>query len=228
MREAAVELAEPLRMLFQHSLSTEEVPRAWLEANVTPIYKKGAHIDPNNYRPISLTSIICKLQEKIIKNEQIEHLRNNNLLCDEQHGFVPNRSCTTNLLESLDMATYLISKKLHVNMVFLDFAKAFDKVHHPSLLVKLEKYGIADNILNWIKAFLTNRRQRVVLGDTISDWTPIVSGVLRGSVLGPTLFAIYINDLLETILTTCKILTNDTNPPTIQSPRQSKAPRRPR
>ena len=197
-------------MIFQQSLNSGEVPRSWLDANVTHISKKGAHTDPNNYRPISLASIICKLLEKIVKKELISHLTKNNLICDDQHGFVPSRSFTTNLLESLDLAIHLLAKKLHVDMVFLDFEKAFDKVHHPSLLIKLEKYGITGNILNWIKAYLSNRIQRVVLGDTVSDWSPVVSGVPQGSVLWPTLFAIFINDLPDDILTSCKMFANDT------------------
>ena len=120
------------------------------------------------------------------------------------------RSCTAKLLESFDLATHSISKRHYVDMVFLEFAKAFDKVHHPSLILKLQQYGVTGDILNWIRAFLTDRRQRVVLGDTVSDWVQVASGVPQGSVLGPTLFAIFINDLPDGLLTTCKMFADDT------------------
>ena len=110
----------------------------------------------------------------------------------------------------MDVLTNLLSKKMYADLVFLDFSKAFDKVHHPSLVYKLSQYGITGNLIKWICSFLTNRRQRVIMGDEMSDWVQVSSGVPQGSVLGPTLFAVFINDLPEGLKSTCKMFADDT------------------
>ena len=132
--------------------------------------------------------------EKMVKDKLMQHLLSNKLLSKYQHGFVNKKACVTNLLETMDFLTYSVSLKLSVDALFLDFAKAFDKVPHNRLLHKLEMYGIEGNLLNWVNAFLSNRSQRVILGDVASDWEQVTSGVPQGSALGPTLFIIYTND----------------------------------
>ena len=134
----------------------------------------------------------------------------NNLISTEQHGFISNKACITNLLESNDLLTKMTSNGIPIDTVFLDFAKAFDKVSHPLLIYKLKKYGISGKLLNWIIAFLTNRRQRVVLGDTVSEWLPVLSGVPQGSVLGPTLFILFINDLTDQLQNYASLYSDDT------------------
>ena len=148
-------MAEPLRIIFTQSLMTGEVPEDWKAANVTPIYKKDSKQDLLNYRPISLTSVPCKLLEKIVRNHIHKYLECNNLSKD-QHGFWANRSCLTQLLEELD-------EKDDIDVVYLDCRKAFKTVPHRRLLLKLESLGIRDQTLKWIESFLTNRKQRVVV-----------------------------------------------------------------
>ncbi|XP_065658167.1 uncharacterized protein LOC136082677 [Hydra vulgaris] len=166
------------------------VLKSWLEANVTPLYKKGCKTDPANYRPVSLTSGTCKILEKIVRDKITKHLFHNNLITTCQHGFVTNKSSITNLLETMDFITFAKSNKKSTDVIFLDYAKAFDKVPCKPLLFKLEKYGI--------------------VREKISGWVPVTSGVPQGSVLGPTLFIIYVNDLPDKINNVCKMYADDT------------------
>ena len=139
----------------------------------------------------------------------IEHLIKNKLIVEAQHGFLPQRSCSTNLLESLDVNTQALSEGYPVDVVYTDFAKAFDKVSHPKLIFKLKFYGFSERLINWINSFLTERVQQVVLGEARSGWAQATSGVPQGSVLGPILFIIYINDLLELIHNNTKAYADD-------------------
>ena len=172
-------------MMFTSSLKSSQIPQDWRwQTYVTPIFKKGSKKLASNYRPISLTSQVCKIMgKKLIKGRIIDHLNANSLINDSQHGFTAGRSCLTNLLTFLESLTYHVDQGLPVDVLYLDFSKAFDKVPHQRLISKLRAHGIGPEISMWIENWLTDRKQRVTIKGTQSPWTSVTSGVPQGSVL---------------------------------------------
>ena len=173
-------------------------------------HKKGDRKLPNNYRLISLTSIFCRILESIIKDRIMSYFTLNNFFSKEQHGFRRNRSCETQLLSIMKHWSRVIDDGINIDVIYLDFQKAFDKVPHQRLLSKLKAYGIQGKVFDWIENFLSRRKQRVAVCGSYSNWTDVISGVPQGSVLGPTLFIMYVNDLPDYIKSSLRLFADDT------------------
>ena len=195
LKGCAEEIAPKLQQIFRKSLDEGIVPKQWKEAHIVPIHKGGSKAVMGNFRPVALTSAVCKVMEKIICAAMISFLTRHNLISPQQHGFVRGRSCQTNILLCLERWTRMVDDGNSVDVAYFDYSKAFDKVSHRLLIIKLRAYGIEGKLLTWIEAWLMDRKQRVVVGSAKSSWLEVVSGTTQGTVLGFLLFLLYINDL---------------------------------
>ena len=211
LRNIAISISQPLAILFNCSLSSNTFPNLWKFSTVIPIFKKGDRSDPKNYRPISLTSIISKVFEKTVLKYLLPYLLNNKLITDKQAGFLPNHSTSYQLIEICNTLATNLKHGLATTILFADISRAFDRLSHRGIYCKLDQYGLSLGIRQWIFSFLTDRKQRTLVGGEYSDWKTLKGGIGQGSVLGPVIFLMMINDLPETLINTTHLFADDTS-----------------
>ena len=211
LKECRDQLVEPIWDIIDSSLKEGKVPKEWKRANIVPIYKGGDKTDPLNYRPVSLTSVLGKICETIIKERWVKYLEDNRIITDRQFGFRKGKSCVTNLLSFYTRVIDVVQERNGwVDAVYLDLKKAFDKVPHRRLIWKLENIGgLKGNVLNWMKDYLHEREMRTIIRDSNSSWCEVTSGVPQGSVLAPIMFQVYINDMAEGLSSYINLFADD-------------------
>ena len=209
LKEYAEDIAPILQVIFQQSLDTGVVPEDWKTANVVGVFKKGDRHQPSNYRPVSLTCVSCKLLEHIVFRAVMDHVDFHKILKFFQHGFREKHSCETQLINTIEDLARGLDNHQQLDMLILDFSKAFDLVGHQRLLNKLQYYGITNSTLQWISAWLVGRTQKVVVDGASSSASSVKSGVPQGTVLGPLLFILYINDIDNNTTSSIRLFADD-------------------
>jgi hypothetical protein len=211
LRECATSLAHPLSRLFRISLDNGEYPASWKLSNSSPVYKKDDDSCKDNYRPISLLSCISKVFEKTLFDPLYKFCVDNNLLTERNSGFKQLDSTVNQLVHITHSIYQGLDAKQNVCSVFLDISKAFDRVYHKGLIFKLKQLGITGNLLSLLTSYLDNRYHRVVVNGQCSEWKCVKAGVPQGSILGPLLFLIYINDIIDNINSNIYLFADDTS-----------------
>ena len=211
LRELAHDLAYPICSLLNQSLRLGIFPDIWKDALVCPIPKGGNSASVSNYRPVSLLSCLEKVPERVVFKHLFNHFRDNGILSPLQSGFIPGDSTTNQLTFLYNSFCQALDSGKEVRVVFCDVSKAFDRVWHKGLLCKLRAAGVSGNFLSWFSSYLSGRRQRVIIPGTQSDWKHIHAGVPQGSILGPLLFLLYINDIVKDIGSNIRLFADDTS-----------------
>ena len=211
IKQVAEAIAKPLQIIFNRSLRESVFPDIWKLGNLVPLFKKGDKSLAANYRPVSLLSNIGKIQERIVFKHIYNHLSSNNFLFKYQSGFRPGHSTTFQLIDIFHHICQSYDEKQYSCMVFCDISKAFDKVWHKGLLFKLRQNGIKGNLLAWISNYLSSRKQRVQINSSTSSLLSVNAGVPQGSVLGPLLFLVYVNDIADNLLSLVRLFADDSS-----------------
>ena len=211
LKNVARSIAKPLTELFNRLLLNHKFPDRWKFSHVTSLFKKGDKCLPSNYRPVALLSNVGKVMERIVFKRLYNFLNDNDLLYKYQSGFIPGHSTTFQLVDIYHHICQTFDQNQLSCMVFFDISKAFDRVWHPGLLHKLEQNGISGDLLLWMSDYLSDRTQSVVLNSVTSTKKYITAGVPQGSVLGPLLFLIYVNDISENLLSLTRLFADDSS-----------------
>ena len=211
LKPVAKEVSVPLSILFNRSFREGRFTDIWKHSHVIPLSKKGDISEPSNFRPVSLLCGIGKLHERIVFKHIHNYLTENDLIYKYQSGFLPNHSTTFQLIDIYHNICQAIDNNQYACMVFCDVSKAFDRVWHKGLIFKLKQLGIDGDLLEWISNYLDNRQQRVVLKSSMSSFKSTNAGVPQGSVLGPMLFLVYVNDISESLLSLTRLFTDDSS-----------------
>ena len=208
IRECAVELSVPITKICRLSLNQGVFPLTWKRANIVPIHKKGPKTCANNYRSVSLLPLFGKVLERVVFTELFQHVKP--AISDQQHGFMPGRSCATNLCTMLHTAWANISAGSQTDVIYTDYSSAFQSVNHSLLLHKLKhSFQITDKAFEWIRSYLSGREQRVVVQGKCSQWVHVKSGTPEGGLLSPLLFACFVNDLPGSLQTESLMFADD-------------------
>jgi hypothetical protein len=211
LRETSSSINGPLSTLINDSLSKGIVPTVWKRANISPVHKKNSRSVVSNYRPISLLSTLAKVQERIVFKRMYRFLSSNGLLTPKNSGFKEKDSAICQLINIVDRIYKALESGKDVSMVFLDISKAFDKVWHRGLLHKLKCNGIDGSLLLWLEDYLKDREIRVVINGQCASWASTNAGVPQGSILGPLLFLVFINDVVDNIESDINLFADDTS-----------------
>ena len=209
VKELAEFISEPLSIIFRNSVESGNIPTQCKEARLSAIHKKGNKKLASNYRPVSITSALCRILEKLVRNQIVEYMQSEKLFSHLQFGFLKGRSTSLQLLNIMNDWTSSIENGTFKDCIYLAYQKAFDTVPHNRLISKLYAYNLDARIIKWIKYYLSERKQFVEINGKKSEWQNVTSGIPQGSVLGSLLFLIYINDLPDGLMSNIYMYADD-------------------
>ena len=211
LKKTAKSISPIIAHIFNHSMKTSTFPSIWKLAHVTPLFKKGDRHNTGNYRPISLLSILSKVLERCVFDQVFEYFTENNIISKVQAAYIKNSGTELQLIEIYHRIVSEMDKGNMVRFIFCDISKAFDRVWHDGLMYKLERAGISGRLLKWFESYLAGRCQRVVIKGVKSDIKFLNAGVPQGSILGPLLFLLYINDITDVVSTNIRLYADDSS-----------------